>query len=198
MDIINVLWIFSRWRLFSFLYFMKTRPKIFQTQRKSKICRITGEIFWNASEATRFGKVLNSGKVYLLVLIKKKVTFTIPNLWGLFISKRNFGEGGSKVLKILGQKYLQRAFKKSPYMRRSTFLECIFLWVQWVKILKYSKLQRRSNLVTFKPFHPAFTCSKLTIETVAQGIFIVNFEHISHRISHISIVNFVQVNAGWM
>ena len=39
---------------------------------------------------------------------------------------------------------------------------------------------------------PAFTCSKLTIETLEQGVkyrqwrrfgvFIVNFEHISHRV----------------
>ena len=27
--------------------------------------------------------------------------------------------------------------------------------------------------------HPAITCSKLTIETLEQGVFIVNFEHIS-------------------
>ena len=29
------------------------------------------------------------------------------------------------------------------------------------------------------------------------GVFIVNFEHISHRCSSVSIVNFEQVNAGW-
>ena len=29
---------------------------------------------------------------------------------------------------------------------------------------------------------PAFTCSKLTIETLKQGIFIVNFEHISQLV----------------
>ena len=49
---------------------------------------------------------------------------------------------------------------------------------------------------------PAITCSKLTIETVEQGvkyvqssgIFIVNFERILHLVS---FVNFEQVNAGW-
>ena len=64
----------------------------------------------------------------------------------------------------------------------------------------------------------AITCSKLTIETPEQsceicskltikppkrrrwcrfGGFIVNFEHISHLFSTVSIVNFEQVNAGW-
>ena len=44
-------------------------------------------------------------------------------------------------------------------------------------------------------------CSKLTIKIPEQrqcrgsGIFIVNFEHISHLVS---IVNFEQVNAGWV
>ena len=51
---------------------------------------------------------------------------------------------------------------------------------------------------------PAFTCSKLTIETLEQkrerwrrfGGFIVNFEHISHLCSSVSIVNFEHVIAG--
>ena len=29
-------------------------------------------------------------------------------------------------------------------------------------------------------------------------VFIVNFEHISHLCSSVSIVNFEQVNAGWV
>ena len=65
---------------------------------------------------------------------------------------------------------------------------------------------------------PAFTCSKLTIEILEQrgeicskstiktpnrcqwhhfGVFIVNFEHISHLCSSASIVNFEHVLAGW-
>ena len=65
---------------------------------------------------------------------------------------------------------------------------------------------------------PAFTCSKLAMETLEQrceicskliikppklrqwrrfGGFIVNFEHISHFCFSVSIVNFEQVNAGW-
>ena len=46
-------------------------------------------------------------------------------------------------------------------------------------------------------------CSKLTIKPPKQrqwrcfGGFIVNFEHISHLCSSVSIVNFEQVNAGW-
>ena len=62
---------------------------------------------------------------------------------------------------------------------------------------------------------PAFTCSKLTLETLEQGVkyvqsqqerhqndawrrsgaFIVNFEHISHL--SVSSVNFEHVTAGW-
>ena len=64
---------------------------------------------------------------------------------------------------------------------------------------------------------PAITCSKLTIETEQRcetcskltikppkrrqwrrfGGFIVNFEHISHLRSSVSMVNFEQVNGGW-
>ena len=41
---------------------------------------------------------------------------------------------------------------------------------------------------------PAFTCSKLTIETLQQG---VNFEHILTLCSSVSIVNFEHVIASW-
>ena len=47
---------------------------------------------------------------------------------------------------------------------------------------------------------PAITCSKLTKETLEQGVksaFTVNFEHISQPSSRVSIVNFEQINAGW-
>ena len=46
-------------------------------------------------------------------------------------------------------------------------------------------------------------CSKLTIKTPKQrqwgrfGVFIVNFEIISHLCSSVSIVNFEYVIAGW-
>ena len=80
-----------------------------------------------------------------------------------------------------------------------------------------------SNL--FHKFHktintqPAITCSRLTIKTLEQrceicseltiktpkrrhwcrfGIFTVNFEHILHLGSSVFIVNFEQVNAGWV
>ena len=43
-----------------------------------------------------------------------------------------------------------------------------------------------TNQLQFFISRPAFTCSKLTIETVEQwrrsGIFIVNFEHVSHLV----------------
>ena len=47
-------------------------------------------------------------------------------------------------------------------------------------------------------------CSKLTIKTPKRrhwrrfGVFIVNFEYFSHLFSSVSIVNFEQVNAGWV
>ena len=47
-------------------------------------------------------------------------------------------------------------------------------------------------------------CSKLTIKTperrqlLRSGVFIVNFEHISHLVFSVSIVNFEQLNAGWV
>ena len=63
---------------------------------------------------------------------------------------------------------------------------------------------------------PAITCLKLTVETREQrcetcskltkktpkrrhrfGVFIVNFEHISHLCSSFSTTNFEQVNADW-
>ena len=46
-------------------------------------------------------------------------------------------------------------------------------------------------------------CSKLTIKTPEQrqwrrsGVFVVNFEHISHRVLSVSVVNFEHVIAGW-
>ena len=60
---------------------------------------------------------------------------------------------------------------------------------------------------------PAFTCLKLTIETLEQrceelpkvkhqwrrfGGFIVNFEHISYLCSSVSIAKFQHVIAGWV
>ena len=46
-------------------------------------------------------------------------------------------------------------------------------------------------------------CSKVTIKTLKRrqwrrfGVFIINFEHISHLCSSVSIVNFEHVIAGW-
>ena len=43
-------------------------------------------------------------------------------------------------------------------------------------------------------------CSKLTIKNNARrrsGVFVVNFEHISHLALVFLIANFKQVNAGW-
>ena len=77
----------------------------------------------------------------------------------------------------------------------------------------YFIAQKLLHSVEFRPAQPAFTCSKLTIETLEQrceicsklpmkttksfGVFIVNFEHISHLCSSVSIANFEHVIAGW-
>ena len=52
---------------------------------------------------------------------------------------------------------------------------------------------------------PAVTCSKIIIETLEQDVkyvqyvdLIVNFEHILRLFFKVSIVNFEQVNAGWV
>ena len=48
------------------------------------------------------------------------------------------------------------------------------------------------------------TCSKLTIKTPKRrqwrrfGVFTVNFEHISHLCSTVSIANFEHVIVGWV
>ena len=67
------------------------------------------------------------------------------------------------------------------------------------------------TVATIHPFNDqdisqtAITCSKLTRETLGQGVkyvhsgvFIVNFEHISHLVLVFFIDNFEQVNAGWV
>ena len=47
-------------------------------------------------------------------------------------------------------------------------------------------------------------CSKLTIKTSERrhgrrsGVFIINFEHISHLFSSVSTVDFEQVNVSWV
>ena len=61
-------------------------------------------------------------------------------------------------------------------------------------------LLRVNNRNTRLKYTRLEVCSKLTTKTPERrrrrsGVFIVNFEHISHLISH--IVNFEQVNAGW-
>ena len=76
----------------------------------------------------------------------------------------------------------------------------------------------RNFRISVSSTQPTLTCSELTIETLEQrceicskfaittpkrrqwrpfGVFIVNFEHISHLYSSVSIVNFEHVIAGW-
>ena len=64
---------------------------------------------------------------------------------------------------------------------------------------KISKIEQEQKTFT----QPAITSSKLTIKTPERrqlcrsGVFIVNFENISHLVSSVSIVNFEKVNVGW-
>ena len=99
-------------------------------------------------------------------------------------------------------------------------------WKLWDKAFSCVKTKTNSNFAvklversnrTF--YQPAIACSKLSVETLEQrcelcskltikpakrrqwrrfGGFIVNFEHISHLSSNVAIVNFEQVNAGWI
>ena len=61
--------------------------------------------------------------------------------------------------------------------------------------------QRSKKLVMLKSScFQKQTCSKLAIEALEaigrrSGVFIVNFEHVSHLYSSVSIVNFEHVNA---
>ena len=71
-----------------------------------------------------------------------------------------------------------------------------------------------NSFIYLRMTHPAFTCLKLTIETLEQRCEIcskltikppkrpqlndVNFEHVSHLCSSVSIVNFEHVIAGWV
>ena len=76
-----------------------------------------------------------------------------------------------------------------------------------------------NSFIYLRMTHLAFTCLKLTIETLEQrceiclkltikppkrrhwrrfGGFIVNFEHVWHLCSSVSIVNFEHVIAGWV
>ena len=72
------------------------------------------------------------------------------------------------------------------------------------KITNRNQLHEQGLFIT----QPAFTCSKLTIETLEQRCEICskltiktpnifNFEHISHLCSSVSIVSFEHVIAGW-
>ena len=81
----------------------------------------------------------------------------------------------------------------------------------------FSKTRHLLMMTGSEPTQPAFTCSKLTIETLIQRCeicskltiktpkrrwrrfgFFINFEHISHLCSSVSIVNFEHVIAGWV
>ena len=92
---------------------------------------------------------------------------------------------------------------------------CHLLSARGVGSFQNKDLLENFPLATTGLPQPAFTCPNLTIETVEQrceicskltinkpkrrqwrrfGVFIVNFEHISHFCSSVSIVNFKQVN----
>ena len=70
--------------------------------------------------------------------------------------------------------------------------------------MKYSQSAITYSKLTIEtPEQRCEICSELTIKPPKRhhwrrfGGFIVNFEHILHLCSSVSIVNFEQVNAGW-
>ena len=67
--------------------------------------------------------------------------------------------------------------------------------------LSFQRAITCSKLTTETQEQRCEICSKLTLKTPKQlrrfGVFTVNFEHISHLCSSVSIVNFEHVNAGW-
>ena len=89
------------------------------------------------------------------------------------------------------QQKCSKIFENSQTFTSTITSMCVFLKLLW-KLLILSQ--------------PAITCSKLTIEALEQRCKIcskltikthINFEHISHLCSSVSIVIFEQVNAGW-
>ena len=60
-----------------------------------------------------------------------------------------------------------------------------------------TKLVTTLLLSLFCPLVPAGNYTFKVNKWRRFGVFIVNFEHISHLCSSVSIVNFEQVNAGW-
>ena len=77
---------------------------------------------------------------------------------------------------------------------------------EWM--LHWSLIYNPANIYLFKVNNgnsrkTCEICSKLTIKTqerghLRSGIFIVNFEHISHLFLGVSIVDFEQVNVSWV
>ena len=87
---------------------------------------------------------------------------------------------------------------------------------QWTRILSQeknpcfgSKMAFPANIYLFKIKNRntkkrCDVCSKLTVKTLDRhhrrrsSDFVVNFEHISHLFSSVSIVDFEQVNISWV
>ena len=105
---------------------------------------------------------------------------------------------------------LNRGFLDNIMVLWSFYVKLSFEWisdsttcflVQPKTRYKVPNIHLINHLVT----QPAITCSKLTIKTLEQRCeicseltsFIVNFEHISHLCSSVSIVNYEHVIAGW-
>ena len=115
---------------------------------------------------------------------------------------------------------LRKCLALDSFVNFNIFSEMLFIHgALLLAILDLDNISCISFLVQGDVSQPAFTCSKLTVEILEQrceicskltikpperrqwrrfGGFIVNFGHISHLCSSISIVNFEHVIVDWV
>ena len=91
--------------------------------------------------------------------------------------------------KVAGLRPWRKCFlvKFAKILRTSIFIE--HLW--WLLL----QLWNAHEVIGYVPTEQKFTCSKLTIETLEQG---VKYVHVFSPCSGVSIVNFEHVIAGWL
>ena len=140
------------------------------------------------------------------------------SVFGVFLVRIQSGCGKIRTRKTRNTD----TFHAVQWMRvnQSRWKGSTFKVIKWLFFLPKSNLCQLYLTKNFSEmtFQSAITCSKLTIETLEQrceiwpkltiktpkyhwhrfGVFIVNFEHISHLYSSVSILNFEHVNTGWV
>ena len=93
----------------------------------------------------------------------------------------NFFKGSASVNQIYKFTKLQNSFTQNEVLLA---LLNIFMWYQCISY--FATLSKKYYFCMIYAYVLAFTCSKLTIETLEQGVkygvFIVNYENISHLV----------------